>query len=336
MKNFDRILPKWTGPVKIPLTYAQTLETKRDTAILNEFCLNEINSLSRSIQSIGQTTPCHVLKVTHGQYYIISGKRRFFALKRIRSSTLNAMVTDVSANSYKNLFLFQLSENAGHRKFNFFEQVYILRKLYEYNYQSKEIIDRFAHIIDIPPHESVLNSYDKLYSLNKAIWLSVARNEISLHQAAEIAKLSRMDRKLAYNIISRSKLNNREFSRILKLLDEVSIIKMLSTSQLDQKTGITHVLNNEKYNRREKGKKILEILLRERNPKLIQHESEYRSIVQKLKLPPSIKLVPPANFEGAQLHVSITCKSYNQMKNSIEKLNDLKTSNHFKRIFDFF
>ncbi|MFC1848901.1 ParB/RepB/Spo0J family partition protein [candidate division CSSED10-310 bacterium] len=331
----EAITIPWGKPETISLESIHFPEKERNLNLYLLFARTDIRKIKQSINKIGLTTPVYLARSEAG-YSVVSGFKRLAALKASRWKAVDAYTVSHGAVHARQLFLFRLFENIGHRVLNEFEKALIINTLIDFGFHLGTIGEELSPLINVPPRTEYLHNLHQITTLSIEALRLLASGGITTQQAMELARFKRKDRKLGLTLLKYTKWNNKEFSEIVTLLGDIAARDGAQYREIIQNTGIEDVLRDEKQNKREKGKNIQRILKQKRYPILQKHEQMFLKKVKSLRLPPSISLQAPAHFEGTFLRLLITCKTYQQLLDSVEKLEEIKGKSSLKELFTYF
>lgn len=312
----------------------------REGALYRLSVSDEINNILFSIQRIGLISPifCYLDNDTNS-YFIVSGYKRYWAMKKIGFKKIG--FNKISAFTINDiepvlLLLFRIFEDKGHRVFNDIEKAFMIKQFKKLNVSDEVLMSFLVPYIDITPTEENLKNYEMLADVPKLFLEALIKNEVSIKQLLSIVTLNKNNWNTAFNIAKNTKLNNKEFLRVLKLIKQLSEKREILFEDIIKEYSIDLILKNEELNNRIRGKKITNKLLFARYPALIAHEKKFNQLIKNLKIPNEISFNPPENFEGSFLSVILKCRKYNDFKHFIDLLTDERKQEIIKELFEFF
>jgi len=126
-------------------------------------------SVLDSLKEIGQLNPVLLLDQAPLKI-IVCGFRRIRALRKLNRSQAFARILSIESHDMLQRFRLSLWDNLSHRRLNPLEKARLLHKLRNVCNVSRDIlIETYLPLLDLAPHQSVLESYIRLNGIHPAL-----------------------------------------------------------------------------------------------------------------------------------------------------------------------
>ncbi|MBN2381651.1 ParB N-terminal domain-containing protein [bacterium] len=332
LKNPGRLHVTWQGPVSIEL---KKIDSQTEQLWLQKnmlFRQHVVQSLQKSIRAIGLSTPLYLMPGPRERYAIMSGFTRFQALHRCRKRTCSAYILATQEVDAIALLSFWIQENTAHRNLTIFEKAYAIDLFTALGLNYAMINQTCAHMVGLPPHPESIKRYHQILLLSKKILQSLIQGELTETQAILLAPLSPRDRTSMYHLLMATRANNKETDAILKLLSELALIERKSLTNILAVEALQCILTHARMNKREKTVALLSELKKRRYPLLTSHEQAFRMIIKKAHIPPGLSIQPPPSFEGDALRIMFSPRSTLEIKQMLQKLEQMLDDSSFSEI----
>jgi hypothetical protein len=151
----------------------------------------------------------------------------------------------------------------------------------------------------------------------------LARYHLNVKQASLYANLDSAFRRVLYIVSHR--LSHLTVSRIRELkdmLEDLAVATGREPESFLRSQAVRSVLHESNLSRVDKGLRIFSIIQHERFPEMIRYDEIFKRTLNGVKLPPSVSMQPPLNYEGDWLEFRFRISKVTELT---DLLNSLKT-----------
>lgn len=298
---------------KIPLDFIDLENTKYKVSTHRP-----IDDIMLSIQRIGLLSPPIIQGVDKG-YIVVSGFRRIAASKQLGWFEIDARVITNEANN-RDCLKVAIADNALNRQLNLIEQSMSLSKLSVFYKDDKELC-QIAETIGLNVNQQSIKKLLSLSTFIPELKHCIQLGIIPLTIALELGKIDNSSAIAIVNLFDTLKPTLNQQKEFLTMLTEISSIRNIFIYLLLGEKTITDILIHSQLNRNEKIVQLRSILKSMRFPTITMFYDNFNDMIHRLKLPNSIKIIPPDNFED--IYYSVTLK-FHSLSEFISHLNILK------------
>ncbi|MBU2552426.1 MAG: ParB N-terminal domain-containing protein [Proteobacteria bacterium] len=279
--------------------------------------------LKKSLDQVGQISPLVLLTRPPG-YRLVCGYRRRRALKELGVREYHALILAPEVTEQEALML-ALEDNLGHRMFNDTEKAMALRSLARF-LDPGDLATIYLPRLGLPPTPEFLDRYLKLVELGPEGLDALASGVLDPETAETLLELSPDDRAAASSLLDalRPGLNKRR--QILTWLTEIARRDERTLAGILSEPGFRAILDDESLNRPLRTARVRTLLYARRYPVVSRLESERAARMRALRLPPSIRLKPPLNFEGLDFSLEISFVDLEGLRQAGRTVQDLLAS----------
>ena len=135
-------------------------------------------------------------------------------------------------------------------------------------------------------------------------------------------------------IIEELHLTLNHQKEIIRLVKEISRLNNVPILDVINDCNVADVISNTEYDRNQKIKKVRQYLKKMRYPEIVRFETNYLTCLHRIKLPDSIHLNPPAEFEGNNFSMNLHFQNMSQYKAVIDVLTELQDHPDFAKILE--
>jgi len=287
-----------------------------------------------SIRKVGLINP-PILKEnpdTEGTYSVICGYQRILACKKLGQVSIDARVID-GLNDEETLLLV-LHDNLASRGFNEIEKGIVLKKFLDIGYSYDRLAAEITLLLEIPPNKNIIEKYLSVLRLDNEIKQSIARSELELERAFLLITLDDAEREVVYRFLFKESITNtNEAKEAIRNLLDLKLIKKIEMEELLLSDEISHIISDNKSNKRKKGEKLCSLIKSMRYPSIRMKEDEFGKSCRELKLDNDVRVNHSRYFEGDEIR--ITLKAFNEEKlgNNLERLLLNIRNGMFKKLF---
>ncbi len=290
-----------------------------------------LEQLSTSIRKTGIINPLHVEPVNGGQHRIICGFRRAQAAIDAGLEDLPCWVRRKCGRS--DLFVESILDNVGSRPLHELEKASAVAKLIEdFGISRQKVLEEYLPLLGIRPTAFHLQRYLDIDQLPEQLKRAMVDSRLELDTALVIAHWTQAEQQTFLGLQSHFKLNVNTQKKLTELLDELRRKTGLSATQIwEQAIGEGDPGSSKSPSAALE--QALHSLLRLRMPTLSELEDQYRELKVALRLPPEVRLRPPAYFEGDRLTVSFSAASAGEFREAAERLRAAANTKEMEEIF---
>jgi ParB/RepB/Spo0J family partition protein len=273
----------------------------------------DLQSLRESIARVGIQQPPILQEIPRsGRYRIVCGYKRLLVLEELGFEKVIAHL--VSAEDELKLFLRGLHENLGTRPLNVVEKSLALDKLAgQFRLSREEMLKDHLPALGLGSDPKTLDLYLSLARLEESIKQDLAAGKISIATAQQLLTLSPEDRLAFGELLTALVLGKNLQREFLALLRDLSLKRKTSISELLGDPQITSLVQDPQVQVPIRAKRVRELLIRRRYPRLSRAADEFEEIKKKLRLPAHLSLTASPFFEGQDYRLTITFRSREQL-----------------------
>ena len=269
---------------------------------------------------------------TEGTYSVICGYQRILACKKLGQISIDARVID-GPNDEETLLLV-LHDNLASRGFNEIEKGIVLKKFMDIGYSYDRLAAEITLLLEIPPNKNIIEKYLSVLRLDNEIKQSIARSELELERAFLLITLDDAEREVVYRFLFKESITNtNEAKEAIRNLHDLKLIKKIEMEELLLSDEISHIISDNKSNKRQKGEKLCSLIKSMRYPSIRTKEDEFDKSCRELKLDNDVRVNHSRYFEGDEIR--ITLKAFNEEKLgcNLERLLLNIRNGMFKKLF---
>jgi len=295
------------------------------------------NVLMSSIKDVGLINPV-ILKKKHdaeGVYTIVCGYQRIKACQKLGYGSIEAKVID--GLSDEEIVLLALHDNLSSRGFNVIEKAVVLKKFLKIGYSYDRLISEIAPLLGLPPNKNIIDKYIDILTLDTEIKEAVANDDLEPEKVFLLITLVGVERDIVWRVLFReSSTNVNEAKETIRSMLDLKQIKQMGIVELLSSEEITHIISNNKSNKRQKGESIYRLIKKMRYPVINKKEDEFNSSCRELGLDNDVRINHSRYFEGDEIRITIKASNEEKLRISIEKLLSNIKNGTFKKIFSMF
>ena len=287
-----------------------------------------------SIRKVGLINPPILKKNpdTEGTYSVICGYQRILACKKLGQVSIDARVIDGLTD--EETLLLVLHDNLASRGFNEIEKGIVLKKFLDIGYSCDRLAAEITLLLEIPPNKNIIEKYLSVLRLDNEIKQSIARSELELERAFLLITLDDAEREVVYRFLFKESITNtNEAKEAIRNLLDLKLIKKMEMEELLLSDEISHIISDNKSNKRQKGEKLCSLIKSMRYPSIRMKEDEFDKSCRELKLDNDVRVNHSRYFEGDEIR--ITLKAFNEEKlwGNLERLLLNIRNGMFKKLF---
>jgi ParB/RepB/Spo0J family partition protein len=290
-----------------------------------------IEDLAFSIRQFGIFAP-PIIKSFQSRYIIVSGFHRVSACRRIGRTDIEARVICPEATDLDCLKV-AIADNASSRQMNLIEQSNALAKLANFYSAENEFIGSVKDF-GFDPNPAYVRKLLALNTLHPKLQQSVLSGAIPMTIAFEIAGFDSKEMHVLIDLFETLKPSLNQQKQILTLLKEISKIRNCNVENILNEKNIHYIISHPDLARPQKIKELKSCLKKIRFPNISLYYDQFNSLVQELRLPNAVKLIPPENFEDMGYSMMLHFDSMQAFESCVEALENLLEKPEFKMIIN--
>ncbi len=290
-----------------------------------------------SIVKVGLINPVILQKSrdTDQAYIVVCGYQRILACLKLGWESVDARIID-GLNDEEALMI-ALYDNLSSRRFNGIEKAIIIKKLMGVGYSRNRILSEIAPLLEIPPNIKIIDKYLSVLNLDRDVVVSVANGELELEKAFLLIPLNDADKEIIFrNLFRESSTNINEAKEAIRNLLDLKLIKKQGMEDLLTSKEVIKILQDSKYNKRQKGERICKLIRCMRYPIISKKEGEFGMLCQGLGIDNDVRINHSRYFEGDEITITLKTSNEEKLKGNLEKLVSNLKSGSFKKIFSLF
>lgn len=266
---------------------------------------------------------------------LVTGKRRIEVLYETdpKANTSIRLYTNSELSDLK-AFHINLFENMAIRCLNPIEKSNILYILTSKLKITDQIIKKdYFPLLHLPPKESALNDFLEFQKLDEKAKKIIADEIIQTDNALRLLKFDFEDQLKLLDIIKELHLSSNNQKILIELARETSKRDRKTFLEILAQKSLQDALNNTDWTPSQKWSKFENELRHLRYPKLSRLEDDFKSIKQKMHLPPTISLQNPPYFETNNFQIQFRFKNKKEFEHILHILNSINSNSDINPLF---
>lgn len=324
-------MKKLTFPEKVSL---KDIDSNDDTFSIS-FPRN-VGKLKASIQEIGLLTPL-ILRKKNGSHrlQIIAGYKRDIVLKELGAEIVPVYIFNEDELDDENALRLNLLENLYTREINHIEISNFLFKLRGLiSLENDKIIDVYLPLLGLERSLHIFNKYLSLQNLINDFKELAVIKKIHLKILSRLSLLSHEDQESIFGLVKNLESGFNFINELLTLLEEISKRDGNTISDLISDQQISDIVLKDKISRDQKAKFIMLLLKEKRYPYIKEFEKKITGHIKNLKLPDTISIDLPENFENEAINMKLRFKDKKSYQEILDKLIQISDSKDFSKILE--
>ncbi len=293
--------------------------------------------LTGSLKQVGLINPV-ILKKNQdadGVYTIVCGYQRIKACQKLGFKSIEAKV--IKGLNDKEITLLVLHDNLSSRGFNEIEKAIIIKRFLVLGYSYDRLMSEITPLLSVPPNKNIIDKYIDILSLDTEIQKSVADGDLEPEKAFLLITLDGDERDVVWRVLFREASTNvNEAKETIRSLLDLKQIKQTGMVELLSSKEITHIISDNKSNKRQRGESIYRLIKTMRYPVISQKEDEFDSFCGELGLDNDVRVNHSRYFEGDEIRITIKASNEEKLRANIEKLFSNIKKGTFKKIFSIY
>jgi hypothetical protein len=283
----------------------------------------DLTGLLRSIERIGVLNSPLIERDAEGRIHVIAGYRRILALKELQRK--DALCIDLSPLRLpsREKLLVSLYDNLATRKFNEVEKGMILESLSRHH-SREEILGVYMPLLGLPAHESHLNVFLSLGSLEEEIRLALVRRQISLNAVQSLMEMDPESRSVVFGWLSELMFNFNQQMQFIAFIDDISSSHDQAITQTLSRRKLVALMKDQRLNRPQRAKFVLEKLRSMRYPSLATAQKAFGTMVKQLNLPDGVRVRHPPFFERPDYSLELSFRDGRELRQRLKELESVE------------
>lgn len=318
------------------------MQITADRIEINQIDLNDItfkittdistDDLIESIKNVGLISPPILRYTADKRYIVVSGFRRVGACRSLGWQHIDARVVSETQSDLNPLKL-AIADNCLNRQLNVIEQSVSISKLSVF-FPDDISLSRESQKIGLNVNPKLLKKLRKINSVDNDLKEKISAGIIPFSIGLELSEMEQSEAIAISQIIEQLHLTLNHQKEIIRLAQEGARLNNVPILDVIKDGNVTDVINDPGLDRNQKIKKIRRYLKQIRYPEIVRFETNYLACLQRMKLPESIQLNPPADFEGNNFSMVLHFQDLKQFKTVNDRLNELQDHPDFAKILE--
>jgi len=262
--------------------------------------------LARSIKAVGILHPPILLQRDSTVYSIVSGFKRL-TIARKTQKKIHCLILAPSTHPQHCLEI-ALEDSLTSHPLSPIERAVFLKKMRSY-YSDKELAENFLPRLNMTGSTILVEKSCSLLQLEFPLQTAVHSGVIDEKAAHQLLQLDMRDRLALYDIITALHLSVGNQKKVISSLHDLAKRRKTSIHTLLCSKDIKNILNHSTANTPQKTTLLANWLNRERFPRLLAAEKEFKIFRDNLNLPNNVSLTPSRSFERDNIGMTIDWKN---------------------------
>ena len=295
------------------------------------YCMSfafELRPLIKSIEKVGLINNPIVAGNENETVHVVSGYRRLLAMKSLKWKNAPCVDLTDSGATPLDLFLLNLYDNLATREFNDVEKGMILNRLTDH-VNRDEIIKHYMPLLDLPCHESTLETLIGVEELDEPVRNSFAKKSLSFRTIKALLEMEAESRFMVSTWALNIKFNFNQQDKFIEYIKDISIREDTTIYRILAEEPLLNIMKNKKLNTPQRAKLALELLKKRRFPLLTRYEKRFQEKVSDLALPKGVRIHHVPFFEAPDYRLEIVFRTGKELR---EKINELSRLDELENI----
>jgi ParB-like chromosome segregation protein Spo0J len=281
-----------------------------------------------SIEKIGLVSPL-LFAVRDEGLVLVCGWKRAVSCKKLALSPIPFF--RIKEEDDLKVFKMAFFENLAARSYTVLEKADIIRKLYEFGENEKDIIRSFLPMLDIPSTWHHFKTYLAVSEFETDLKKAVQEKKMSFPILQLLSEFSAAERRRILPLLL--PLGQNKQKELLTDLFELSRKEGVTAEQILQTHKIKTILGSSSHPPLQKSDRVRMILRKKRRPSLSKQEDKVKSILKRISWPQDVEMKSPPFFEGEDFSLSFNFKNEQEYIKRIEQLKNLAARKEFSDLF---
>jgi len=291
-----------------------------------------LDPLVQSLQAVGQTAPL-LGRETGDGLELFSGFLRREAMLKLGEESAMALVWPEDELNELTAFRFAFFENAFARGLNLAEQAKAVNRLKEFQLSDQEIALSYFQKAGIPVSVKGIGWLNLFFGLDPDWKKYLTEKELSLKHLAWFLNLPEKDQ-AALKILLELKPTSSQLRQILEMTEEIIKRDQIPLPGLIKSLGMEAILKGQKLNANQRLEKLIRAMQKLRFPEWEKLGSRHQALLNRMKIPGEVKLLPMDYFEEPRYRLEMILKQDQEAGEIFEQLLKASRSLDWKKLFD--
>ncbi|HPQ80222.1 MAG TPA: ParB N-terminal domain-containing protein [bacterium] len=296
-----------------------------------------LNSLKRSIRTVGLISPINVRHTPEGTYQIVTGYKRTLVLQELGRQSVPALVHEPADLSPTQAFLWNLHDNAITRQLNLIEKSTAIVKLsHFYSMSEEDLVKQFLPLLEEEPSYKILHNLLSLANLTEPMKNHVVMSDLALSSAARIAEFSPSTQQSLLPVLAHIRPSTNKLNELLSLIREISARDGCTVEEILSRYQLLQVVADVNTAPTDKLRALRQALRGLRLPQLSERQKQLASLIDSLNLPESAKLSADPYFENQKMKLEYQFSQPEELTHLINKIQEAFSRQQWHQIFDWY
>lgn len=291
------------------------------------------DALKASIARIGLLSPPFLKSQPDERYSIVSGFKRVMACRDLGWRSIPAWVMENESDAI-HLMKLAVADNALNRSLNVIEQATAIFKLSPFLPDDDRTWTAECAPLGLTVNPGLIWKLKKIHFAPGDLKEKMAAGKISLTVGLELVKMDDTSRILFLSIFESLNPTLNHQKEMIRLAFEIAGLEDEPISEIFNRLDIESVIKDPDMDRNLKISLVRQKLKNRRYPEISRFEKIYQDRIKRLKLPESIALNPPADFEGNDFRIQLMFRDSPQFGEICDALSVLREQPDFRDILD--
>jgi hypothetical protein len=279
-----------------------------------------IETLIRSIATIGLRQIPVLQEKEAGRYCIVTGYRRLQALKKINPDPVTCIIADPEIEP-QDLFLLNFHENLD-RGFNVVELSWVVKKM-SFWWDEKELIDRYLPLLQLPPRKESIVRQLRVNEISPVFLPALIQGRLF---PETVDTIIRDFSSIAHCLLSLFIFLHWGFQKQKEFLSDLKTLGRRFREKPEKilfASPIMTLLQRFQWTPQQKGEALRKWFRRSLFPILTETEKRFEATISALPLDPQTRIHPPPFFEGGQYGLEVRFSNPDELKTALEKISQI-------------
>ena len=278
----------------------------------------DLSNLTESIKKVGLINP-PILRMQKNEFIIVIGYKRILALKKLKLEKTKGFILSEDESPLECL-LMSFYDNLSVRKLNEVEKAIFLSKLSSY-IKSEEIVERYLPLIDLPKRKNIYEMYIWIESLSEKAKKLIASEAVSIKTIRLMYEkeipLEEID--IYIDLMGKLSFSFNEQIQLVEYTNDICRKENIKLKGLLKKAGIKEIIKNPSLGKKDKAKRLMDILKKMNFPNLYLAEKTFKKMVDSCNLPDGVEIRVPFYFESGY-RMEISFKNGKELRGKLKRL----------------
>lgn len=274
--------------------------------------------LTASVRQLGVAVP--VILTRDKPYRLISGYKRIHAARSVGLENIPALIVQRDLSD-QDLFVLALVSNLQ-SPWTDFDRAHVIHKADAIlKFKKSQIVETILPILGLGASEHVLQDYGRISKLNPALIQRLELCRLPLSVLREFSGLSSEDQKVFANqVLPQIHLTASEIKDVVMGMSDLIKNHELSLEALLVQKGFRQILENPKWDKKQKAQKLTTAFRQLRFPALGEYETKFKNLSAQICNDSTMKIEAPEFFEAQGFRIHIEARSAESLKHAIASL----------------